>query len=62
MIPQSEIAEVLEGYDLSKAKIGMIASHSALDVCDGAKDEGFDSVAYTQRGRERTYSEYFKSH
>jgi 5-formaminoimidazole-4-carboxamide-1-(beta)-D-ribofuranosyl 5'-monophosphate synthetase len=62
MIPQSEIAEVLEGYDLSKAKIGMIASHSALDVCDGGKDEGFETVAYTQRGRERTYSEYFKSH
>ncbi len=45
MLPQSEIASVLEGYDLSQAKIGMIASHSALDVCDGAKDEGFESLA-----------------
>ena len=51
MLPQSEIVKVLEGYDLSKAKIGMIASHSALDVCDGAKDEGFETFAYTQKGR-----------
>jgi 5-formaminoimidazole-4-carboxamide-1-(beta)-D-ribofuranosyl 5'-monophosphate synthetase len=62
MLPQSEIASVLEGYDLSQAKIGMIASHSALDVCDGAKDEGFESIAFCQKGRERTYSEYFKTH
>ena len=62
MLPQSEVAEVLEGYDLSKAKIGMVASHSALDVCDGAKDEGFETVAFTQKGRERTYAEYFKSY
>ena len=62
MLPQSEIASILEGYDLSKAKIGMVASHSALDVCDGAKDEGFQSVAVCQRGRERTYSEYFRAH
>ena len=62
MLPQSEIVSVLEGYDLSQAKIGMIASHSALDVCDGAKDEGFESIAFCQKGRERTYSEYFKTH
>jgi 5-formaminoimidazole-4-carboxamide-1-(beta)-D-ribofuranosyl 5'-monophosphate synthetase len=62
MLPQSEIASILEGYDLSKAKIGMVASHSALDLCDGAKDEGFRTVAVCQRGRERTYSEYFRAH
>ncbi len=62
MIPKSEIASILEGYDFSKAKIGMIASHSALDVCDGGKDEDFETIAFCQKGRERTYSEYFKSH
>ena len=62
MISRSEIASILEGYDLSMAKVGMIASHSALDVCDGAKDEGFSTIAFCQRGRERTYSEYFRAH
>jgi 5-formaminoimidazole-4-carboxamide-1-(beta)-D-ribofuranosyl 5'-monophosphate synthetase len=61
MIKQSAIAKVLEGYDLDKAKVGMIASHSALDVCDGAKDEGFTTVAICQRGRHRTYAEYFRA-
>jgi len=54
MLSRQEIAKELEKYDFSKAKIGMVASHSALDVCDGAKDEGFPTVAFCQRGRERT--------
>ena len=62
MIRPSTIAKLLKGYDLDKAKVGMIASHSALDVCDGAKDEGFPTVAVCQRGRHRTYSELFRAH
>jgi len=48
-------AELLEGYDLSRLRVGAVASHSALDVFDGAKDEGFETVAICQRGRERPY-------
>ena len=49
--------ELLEGYDLKAGKVhvGAIASHSALDVFDGAKDEGFRTVAICQRGREKPY-------
>ncbi len=49
--------ELLEGYDLKadKMHVGAIASHSALDVFDGAKDEGFRTVAICQRGREKPY-------
>jgi 5-formaminoimidazole-4-carboxamide-1-(beta)-D-ribofuranosyl 5'-monophosphate synthetase len=39
----------------------MTASHSALDICDGAIEEGFPTVAYAQKGREKTYSEYFRT-
>ena len=39
----------------------MTASHSALDICDGAIEEGFPTVAYCQKGREKTYSQYFKT-
>jgi len=49
--------DLLEGYDLTpdKVHVGAIASHSALDVFDGAKDEGFRTVAICQRGREKPY-------
>jgi 5-formaminoimidazole-4-carboxamide-1-(beta)-D-ribofuranosyl 5'-monophosphate synthetase len=50
--------ELLRGYDLRNLSIGSIASHSALDVFDGAKDEGFRTVAICEVGRERTYSRF----
>ncbi|UCE45178.1 MAG: formate--phosphoribosylaminoimidazolecarboxamide ligase family protein [Methanobacteriota archaeon] len=60
MIDREKILTALEGYDLSKAKVGMVASHSALDVCDGAVEEGFRTIGICQRGREKTYTKYFK--
>ncbi|MEL9969359.1 MAG: formate--phosphoribosylaminoimidazolecarboxamide ligase family protein [Metallosphaera sp.] len=39
-------------------KIGALASHSALDVFDGAKDEGFYTVALCKKGRDRPYREF----
>jgi 5-formaminoimidazole-4-carboxamide-1-(beta)-D-ribofuranosyl 5'-monophosphate synthetase len=41
--------------------IATLGSHSALDVCRGAKDEGFKTLVIAQRGREKTYDKYFKS-
>ena len=61
MIESSDISEILDNYDRMKLRIGMTASHSALDICDGAIEEGFPTVAYCQKGREKTYSEYFKT-
>ncbi len=61
MIAKSEINDILQNYDRMKLRIGMTASHSALDICDGAIEEGFPTVAYCQKGREKTYSEYFKT-
>lgn len=39
-------------------KVAALASHSALDVFDGAKDEGFNTIALCKRGRERPYLEF----
>ena len=39
----------------------MTASHSALDICDGAIEEGFPTVAYCKQGRHQTYAKYFKT-
>lgn len=61
MIDRKEIIEILSGYDLSKTTIGVLASHSALDVCDGAVEEGFNTCAVCEKGREKTYTEYFKA-
>ncbi|SNQ61495.1 formate--phosphoribosylaminoimidazolecarboxamide ligase family protein [Candidatus Methanoperedens nitratireducens] len=61
MIEPEEISEVLSEYDLSKTTIGVLASHSALDVCDGAVEEGFRTYAVCEKGREKTYTEYFKA-
>ena len=61
MITRDEISDVLLEYDRLKLRIGMTASHSALDICDGAIEEGFPTVAYCQKGREKTYSEYFRT-
>ncbi|KKR87706.1 MAG: hypothetical protein UU34_C0003G0048 [Candidatus Curtissbacteria bacterium GW2011_GWA1_41_11] len=41
--------------------IAVIGSHSALDVCRGAKDEGFKTLVIVEEGRDKTYADYFKS-
>ncbi len=61
MIDRKEIIEVLSDYDLRKTTIGVLASHSALDVCDGAIEEGFRTYAVCEKGREKTYAEYFRA-
>ncbi|MCJ2511970.1 MAG: DUF1246 domain-containing protein, partial [Candidatus Thermoplasmatota archaeon] len=61
MIEREKVFEVLRGYDKSKIKIGCIASHSGLDVYDGAIEEGFPTVAVCEKGREEPYTRYFKS-
>lgn len=61
MVSPSGIAKVLSGYDLSKLRIASLGGHSALDVCRGAKAEGFESVVVAQKGREKTYEQYYKT-
>ena len=60
MIDRAEILRILEGYSPEKLRIGVLGSHSALEVCRGAKDEGFETVVVCQRGREKTYAKYFR--
>jgi 5-formaminoimidazole-4-carboxamide-1-(beta)-D-ribofuranosyl 5'-monophosphate synthetase len=61
MISREEILGNLENYNLKEVKIGVVASHSALDTCDGAISEGFHTVAVCQKGREKTFANYFKT-
>jgi len=61
LIDRSKVREVLEGYDLDNLRIGMIASHSALDTADGAVEENFRTLAVCQEGREKPYVKYFRA-
>ena len=61
MIKRSKIQELVESYDQDEITIGVLGGHSALDVCRGAKKYGFRTIAVCQKGREKTYTNYFKS-
>lgn len=61
MIDRGTVQEIARKYAPDKVKLGMTASHSALDTCDGAVEEGFTTVAFCQEGRDSPYSNYFRS-
>ena len=61
MIDRERVLKILETYDEDRISVGVIASHSALDVCDGAVEEGLRSIAICERGRESTYARYFRA-
>jgi len=62
MIARDVVLGNLGKYEKDKIKIGVLGSHSALDTCDGAVEEGFRTLAVCQEGRDKTYSRYFKAH
>ena len=61
MITLENIKKILEKYDKKNLTIGTLGGHSALDVCRGAKLNGFRTLVVCQRGREKTYEKYYKS-
>ena len=61
MITQENIKKILEKYDKNDLTSGTLGGHSALDVCRGAKLNGFRTVVVCQKGRERTYEKYYKA-
>lgn len=61
MIRGDEVLEVIERYSMDDLRIGVLGSHSALEICRGAKDEGFKTIVVCQRGREKTYAKYYRS-
>jgi 5-formaminoimidazole-4-carboxamide-1-(beta)-D-ribofuranosyl 5'-monophosphate synthetase len=57
---QEKIKQVIAGYDPKKIRIGVLGSHSALEIASGAKQEGFETVVVCQEGREKTYARYYR--
>jgi len=56
MINRSEIKKIVKKY--TGLKIGVLGSHSALEVMDGAKDEDLETVVICQKGRETPYTRF----
>src|SRR6476469_9721871 len=45
-------------YDLNNISVGVLGSHSALEIMDGAKDEKLKIVCICQKGRELPYLKF----
>ena len=56
---ETKINEAISGYDPKNIRIGVLGSHSALEIASGAKQEGFETVVVCQKGRDKTYTKYY---
>ncbi|MBN2065402.1 MAG: formate--phosphoribosylaminoimidazolecarboxamide ligase family protein [Candidatus Thermoplasmatota archaeon] len=61
MIKRMDIQTLVNSYDEDSITIGVLGGHSGLDVCRGAKKHGFSTLAVCQKGREKTYTRYYKT-
>ncbi len=59
MISGDEMSELARAYH-GNVSLGMLGSHSALEIAHGAKEEGLNTVVVCQKGREKTYTKYYK--
>jgi 5-formaminoimidazole-4-carboxamide-1-(beta)-D-ribofuranosyl 5'-monophosphate synthetase len=58
---ETKIKQVINEYDPQKIRIGVLGSHSALEIASGAKQEGFETVVVCQKGRDKTYTHYYRN-
>jgi 5-formaminoimidazole-4-carboxamide-1-(beta)-D-ribofuranosyl 5'-monophosphate synthetase len=56
MINVADIKKIVNNY--SDVRIGVMGSHSALEIMDGAKDENFQTVVFCQKGRDEPYRRF----
>jgi 5-formaminoimidazole-4-carboxamide-1-(beta)-D-ribofuranosyl 5'-monophosphate synthetase len=56
VIKRTEIQKIINDYD--DLRIAVLGSHSALEIMDGAKDEGLNTIVFCQKGRETPYQRF----
>jgi len=56
-----KIDNILKQYDFQNLTIGTLGGHSGLEVGLGAKKQGLKTVAVCQKGREKTYTKYYRN-
>ena len=47
MIKRSEMQKIINNYD--GLRIAVLGSHSALEIMDGAKDEGLSTIVFVRK-------------
>jgi 5-formaminoimidazole-4-carboxamide-1-(beta)-D-ribofuranosyl 5'-monophosphate synthetase len=59
MIKGEEVGELLKKY--KNPSIGVLGSHSALEIAHGARQEGVKTVVVCQKGREEVYNRHYRN-
>jgi len=57
---REKVQNLVETYS-EDIHIGVLGSHSALEVGYGAREEGFKTVVVCQKGREKTYTKRYRN-
>ncbi|MDH2905586.1 MAG: formate--phosphoribosylaminoimidazolecarboxamide ligase family protein [Methanomassiliicoccales archaeon] len=60
MIDRKKMQETVTGYEAERVRVGVLGSHSAIDVLDGAAQESLRSLVVLQKGRDAVYSKYLR--
>lgn len=55
------LPSALAQLDPDRLTVATLGSHSALEVCRGAKNAGFPTLVVAQKGRDRIYGERFRT-
>jgi 5-formaminoimidazole-4-carboxamide-1-(beta)-D-ribofuranosyl 5'-monophosphate synthetase len=58
---RENIQEIVANYNPQEVMIGVLGSHSALEMGHGAKQEGFEVAVVCQKGREKTYTKHYRN-
>ena len=58
---REEIKKDVVRYYGRKVRIGVLGSHSALEIAYGAKQEKLETVVVCQKGREKTYTQHYRT-
>lgn len=61
VVDRAKVAKIASSYDPGNIALACIGSHSALDICDGAVEEGLRTIVVAQKGRDRTFSQYLRA-
>jgi 5-formaminoimidazole-4-carboxamide-1-(beta)-D-ribofuranosyl 5'-monophosphate synthetase len=61
VIERQRIEHIAQSYNKGAVTVACVGSHSALDICDGAVEEGLRTLVVAQRGRDRTFSHFFQA-
>jgi 5-formaminoimidazole-4-carboxamide-1-(beta)-D-ribofuranosyl 5'-monophosphate synthetase len=56
-----KIKQLIKNYNPKEIRVGVLGSHSALEIASGAKQEGLETVVVCQKGREKTYIKYYRN-